>query len=210
MTVIESLQKRYSCKKFDPTKKLSEEKVEILKKAFCLTATSFGLQPIKLIVINNKKLQEKFVEASYFQRQVADASHLLIICIEKDTTAEDINAYFDLEKSVRGIGEDVVCKFIKQLVEMYSKMTIEEKNASAIYQCYIALGNLLTVCAVEEIDACPMEGFVPSKIDALLELNEMNLRSVLMLPVGYGAEDDVMKSLKKVRKPMNQSIIEIS
>lgn len=210
MTVIESLQKRYSCKKFDPTKKLSEEKVEILKKAFCLTATSFGLQPIKLIVINNKKLQEKFVEASYFQRQVADASHLLIICIEKDTTAEDINAYFDLEKSVRGIGEDVVGQFRKQLVEMYSKMTIEEKNASAIYQCYIALGNLLTVCAVEEIDACPMEGFVPSKIDALLELNEMNLRSVLMLPVGYGAEDDVMKSLKKVRKPMNQSIIEIS
>ena len=210
MNIIESLEKRYSSKKFDPAKKLSKEKVEVLKKAFCLTPTSFGLQPIKMIIVENKELQEKFVEHSYFQRQVADASHLLVICIENDTTSDDINAYFDLEKSVRGVGEDVVGSFRKQLVEMYSKMSLEERNTSAIYQCYIALGNLMTVCAVEGIDACPMEGFVPSEIDTLLELNTLNLRSVLMMPVGYGAKDDVMRTLKKVRKPIEESIIEIS
>ena len=117
MNVLNSLEWRYAVKKFDPSKKLSKEQVETLKKAFNLTPTSFGLQPIKMIVIENKELQEKFVEHSYFQRQVADASHLLIFCIENDTTADDVNDYFDLEKEIRGTSEEIIAPFRNQLVE---------------------------------------------------------------------------------------------
>lgn len=210
MNILNSLEWRYATKKFDPSKKLSKEQVETLKKAFNLTPTSFGLQPIKMIVIENKELQEKFIEHSYNQRQVADASHLLVICIENDTTTDDVNAYFDLEKEIRGTSEEVIAPFRDELVEMYKNKSIEEKNISAIYQCYIVLGNLMTVCAVEKIDACPMEGFVPEKIDELLNLKELNLKSVLMLPVGYKADDDIMSKMQKVRKPLSETIIEIS
>lgn len=209
MNIINSLEWRYATKKFDPTKKLSNQQVDTLKKAFNLTATSFGLQPLKMIVISNKELQEKFIEPSFFQRQVADASHLLVICIENDTTSKDINNYFDLEKEVRNVEEDVIADFRKQLLEMYANKTLEEKQQSAIYQTYIVLGNLMTVCAVEEIDCCPMEGFIPSKVDEILNLSEKNLKSVLMLPVGFRAEDDVMNGMKKVRKPLSETIIDI-
>lgn len=209
MNIINSLERRYATKKFDPSKKLSNAQVETLKKAFNLTATSFGLQPLKMFVISNKELQEKFVEASYYQRQVADASHLLVFCIDTDTTSEDINRYFDLEKKTREIEEDVISGFRKQLIDMYSNKSLEEKQQSAIYQAYIVLGNLMTVCAVEKIDCCPMEGFVPSKVDKLLNLPEKKLKSVLMLPVGFSADDDVMKGMKKVRKPLNETIVEI-
>jgi nitroreductase len=210
MNIINSLEWRYATKKFDPSKKLSNQQIETLIKAFNLTPTSFGLQPIKMIVIQNKELQEKFVEHSYFQRQVADASHLLVLCIENDTTSEDINNYFDLEKKVRGVKEDDIAKFRAQLINMYNNKTIEEKQQSAIYQIYIVLGNLLTVCALENIDSCPLEGFVPSKIDELLNLSAQNLKSVLLLPVGFRAEDDFMSSMKKVRKPLSETVIEIS
>ena len=209
MNIINSLEWRYATKKFDPSKKLPKHQIETLKKAFNLTATSFGLQPIKMIVIQNKELQEKFVEHSYFQRQVADASHLLVLCIENDTTSEDINNYFDLEKEVRQVEEEVVSDFRKQLLEMYQNKSIEEKQQSAIYQIFIALGNLMTVCAVEQIDSCSLEGFIPSKIDEILNLEALNLKSVLLLPVGYRAEDDVMNGMKKVRKPLNKTIIEL-
>lgn len=209
MNILKSLEWRYATKKFDPSKKLSNDQIETLKKSFNLTATSFGLQPLKLIVIQNKELQEKFIEISYFQRQVADASHLLVLCIENDTTVEDVNAYFDLEKKTRDISEDVVSDFRNQLIEMYKNKSLEEKQQSAIYQTYIALGNLMTVCAVEKIDNCPMEGFIPEKVDELLKLNSLNLKSVLLLPVGFRAEDDVMNGLKKVRKPLSETIIEI-
>ena len=209
MDIINSLKWRYATKKFNPSKKLSNKQVEILKNAFNLTATSFGLQPVKMIVIENKELQEKFVELSYFQRQVADASHLLILCIDTNTTSEDINAYFDLEKETRNVSEASISKFREQLLQMYENKSIEEKQLSAIYQTYIILGNLMTVCAVEKIDACPLEGFIPEKVDKLLNLKEKNLKSVLMLPVGYRADDDIMSGMKKVRKPLNETIIEI-
>ena len=167
---LDSYRWRYATKKFDPSKKLSNEKISTLKKAFNLTATSFGLQPIKMIVISNKELQEKFIELSYFQRQVADASHLLVFCIENDTTTKDINKYFDLEIKTRNVEEEVISKFRSQLIEMYKNKSIDEKRLSAIYQTYIVLGNLMTVCAVEEIDSCPMEGFIPEKVDELLNL----------------------------------------
>jgi len=210
MNIINSLEWRYAIKKFDSAKKLSNQQIETLKKAFNLTPTSFGLQPIKMIVIENKELQEKFVELSYFQRQVADASHLLIICIKNDTTSEDINSYFNLEKETRNIEESTISNFRKQLLEMYKNKTVEERNLSAIYQAYIALGNLMTVCAIEKIDACPIEGFIPKKVDELLNLKELNLSSVLLLPVGYRDENDIMNSMKKVRKPLNEVVIDIS
>ncbi|MDV7185678.1 NAD(P)H-dependent oxidoreductase [Lutibacter sp. TH_r2] len=209
MNIISSLEWRYATKKFDASKKLTSQQIDILKKAFNLTATSFGLQPIKLVVIENKKLQEKFVEPSFNQRQVADCSHLLVICIENDTTSEDINTYFDLEKKTRNISEDTVGAFRKQLLEMYKSWGLEKRQLSAKYQAYIALGNLITVCAVEQIDNCPMEGFIPSKIDEILNLKELNLQSILMLPVGYRAEDDLMNGQKKVRKQLNEVIIDI-
>ncbi len=210
MHILNSLEWRYAVKKFDPSKKLSKDQIDTLKSAFNLTATSFGLQPIKMIVIQNKELQEKFVEPSYYQRQVADASHLLVLCIENDTTIEDVNAYFDLEKEIRGTSEEVIATFRNQLVEMYKNKSIEDKQLSAIYQIYIAVGNLMTVCAVEKIDSCPMEGFVPEKIDELLNLKTLNLKSVLMLPVGFRAEDDIMSGMQKVRKPLHKTVIEIS
>jgi len=209
MNILNSLEWRYATKKFDPSKKLSDQQIETLKKAFNLTATSFGLQPLKLVVIQNKELQEKFVEASYFQRQVADASHLLVLCIENNTTTDDIKAYFDLEIKTRGTSEEVVSTFRDQLIGMYKNKSVEEIQLSAKHQAYITLGNLMTVCAVEKIDACPMEGFVPDKVDELLNLNALNLKSVLLLPVGFRAEDDVMNGLKKVRKPLSETVLEI-
>jgi len=210
MNIINCLEWRYATKKFDPSKTLSNLQIETLKKAFNLTATSFGLQPIKMIVIQNKELQEKFVEHCYFQGQVANASHLLVLCIENDTTSEDINNYFDFEKEVRGVDESTIANFRAQLLAMYNNKTIEEKQLSAKHQAYIALGNLMTVCALEKIDCCPLEGFVPAKIDELLNLPAQNLTSVLLLPVGFRASNDLMSTMKKVRKPLNETVIEIS
>ena len=55
-----------------------------------------------------------------------------------------------------------------------------------------------------------MEGFTPDKYDEILDLKKENLKSVLVLPVGFRATDDYMKDLTKVRKELSESIIEIS
>ena len=139
---------------------------------------------------------------------MGNASHLLVICIDNDITQQDIDACFDREKEIRGTNEEVIASFRKFLKDTFAQKTLEEKQQSAIYQAYIILGNLMTVCALEHVDACPMEGFVPEKYSEILKLDERNIKPILLLPIGYRADDDFMNTLKKVRKPLSETIIE--
>jgi nitroreductase len=209
MSIIEKLQWRYATKKFDATKLLSEEKLTILKEAFNLTALSYGLQTLKLVVVEDKVIRESLVDLSYGQRQVADSSHLLVLCIQTEINEQDVNEHFDTIKTIRNTPDAILNPFKNQLTSKIKEMPIDKKIDWATKQAYIALGNLMTVCAVEEIDSCPMEGFLPHELDKVLELDKHGLKSVLMLPVGYRANDDMFASFKKVRKQLSQTIIDL-
>ena len=210
MNIIDSLKWRYAVKKFDTNKNLSEIQIETLKEAFNLTATSYGLQPLKLVIIKNKKIQEKLVPFSWNQQQILQASHLLVICVKDNYTTKEVENYFNLVQKIRNTPDEVINPFKKFLTAEIAKKTQEELYVSNKNQAYIALGNLLTVCALQQIDSCPMEGFTPDKYDEILDLTKDNLKSVLVLPVGFRASDDYMKDLTKVRKNISDSIIEIS
>lgn len=209
MDIIKKLEWRYAVKKFNPDKLLSEEKLVKLKQAFNLTATSYGLQPIKLLVVNNKALQQELVKFSYGQAQVAEASHVFVICIEKQIDKKFIHDYFSRVQQIRNTSDEILDPFKGALVESFSKKEREEVRDWATNQAYLALGTLLTVCALEDIDACPMEGFQPKSYDELLGLDNLKLTSVLVLPVGYRATDDLFATLKKVRRDLDDSIIHI-
>lgn len=207
--IINSLQWRYACKKFDENRKLDQAQIEVLSKAFNLSATSFGLQPLKMLILKSDELKAKLLPHAYFQPQITTCSHLLVICIDTAFDEGSIDAYFDLEKDIRGTSEEIVGKFRNQLKTIFKNKDRKQIDTSAIYQAYISIGTLMTVCAEEKIDSCPMEGFNPVKFDEVLELGKMNLRSVLLLPVGFRADDDIMSNMKKVRKPLEEVIIEI-
>ena len=209
MESVKALRWRYATKKFDSEKLLPAEKIEVLKRAFNLTATSYGLQPLKLLVVQNKELQQKLMEASYNQKQVGTASHVLVIGIEKEIGKSFIEKYFKYVKDIRNTPDDILHPFRDSLIGDFQKKPIEEIRTWATHQAYLVLGTLLTVCAVEEIDSCPMEGFEPEKYDQILGLDKFNLQSVLALPVGYRAEDDFFADLKKVRRPLEETVIEI-
>lgn len=210
MNTIESLKWRYAVKKFDQNKSLTEAQINILKEAFNLTATSYGLQPVKLVVIKNKEIQQSLLAHSWNQQQVADASHLLVLCVQKELTSEDIESYFNLVKRTRNTSDEIINPFKNFLKDTINSKSKEEISSWAKNQAYIALGNLMTVAANEKIDSCPMEGFNPEKYDEILDLKKYNLKSALVLPVGFRAEDDYMKDLKKVRKNIIDVVIEIN
>ena len=209
MNIIERLQWRYATKKFDNSRILPQEKIDILTEAFNLTATSYGLQPLKLVVIHDKALQKQLTEHSWNQQQVADASHVLVFCIEKTIGKEYITTYFNNVKTIRNTPDEILKPFREQLIDSFQNKPDEEIAIWASKQAYLAMGNLLTVCAMEEIDACPMEGFIPEKYNELLKLDQLGLTSVLVLPVGYRAKDDMFSDLKKVRKSTSETIITI-
>ncbi len=207
---VDILNWRYATKKFDNTKIISEEKITILKHAFNLTATSYGLQPIKLVIIKNKKIQQSLIPHSFNQNQVAQASHLFVLCIENKIDKNNVEAYFNKVKKVRGTSDEILQPFKNVMLNSFENQEEDKTTEWCKQQAYIALGNLMTVCAFEKIDSCPMEGFIPTGYDELLGLKEKGLSSVLVLPVGYRADDDMFADFKKVRKDLAESIIEIN
>lgn len=209
MTTIDKLKWRYATKKFDSEKRLSNEKLDILKQGFNLTATSFGLQTINLLVIKDKSIRARLVEHSFNQKQVLDASHLLILCIQDNISEADVDAYFDNVKSIRATPESILSPYREDLKKMIREMSVTKRQDWSLKQAYIALGNLMAICAFEQIDSCPMEGFISQSYDEILDLKSKNLKSVLLLPVGYRAEDDMFADFKKVRKLLSETVMEI-
>ncbi|WP_133758431.1 NAD(P)H-dependent oxidoreductase [Gelidibacter sediminis] len=209
MDIIESLQWRYATKKFDPTQHLSSEKLHTLKQAFNLTATSFGLQTISMLIVEDTSLRDQLLPAAYNQGQIIEASHLLVLCIKDHINPTDVDELFDNVSELRNTPETILEPYRNDLKVMMKSMTQEEQQQWSIKQAYIALGNLMTVCAVERIDSCPMEGFDRAQFDAVLKLKQKELKSVLLLPVGYRAEDDMFSSFKKVRKNLNDAVLVI-
>lgn len=209
MDIIKQLNWRYATKKFDAKHILSITQLQTLKEAFNLTALSYGLQTLRLVIIENKEKREALLEHSFDQRQVVDSSHLLILCIQNKIDENDVNAHFKNIVDIRNTPKDILAPFKDQMTNTIKDMPVKTKNSWTKNQAYIALGNLMTVCAIEEIDSCPMEGFNPEKFDEILKLKERGLNSVLLLPVGKRAIDDVFADFKKVRKSLTDTIIEL-
>lgn len=209
MDTIKQLQWRYATKKFDASKILSEEKLNIIKQAFNLTATSFGLQTIKLLIIQDKDLRKQLLTHAYGQLQILESSHLLVLCISDNIVDDDVDNHFDNVIDIRNTPETILDPYRANLKVFISGMTKEERQQWSIKQTHIALGNLMTVCAIESIDSCPMEGFDTYGFDSVLGLKEMNLKSVLLLPVGYRDETDMFAGFKKVRKQLHDAVIEL-
>ena len=205
--IIEDLNWRYACKKFDAQAKLSQEEVDTLLEALRLSASSYGLQPWKFLVVNNKELREQLLPAAFNQHQVVDASHLLVLCAKADMDEAHVDAFLKNVSETRGQDLHSLEGFKKMLMVAANK-PVDKKLEWAKKQLYIALGALLTVCAKLRIDSCPMEGFKPSEVDKILGLEEKGLKSVLLCPVGRRAEDDHYLSRLKVRFP-KEEVVEI-
>ena len=205
--ITKYLEWRYAVKKFDPEKKLSPEQVDELAEAMRLTASSYGLQPYKIMLVENPEIREKLQEHSWGQKQITEASHLFIICNYTEVPDKVVDDYMKITGEIRHSPADKLKAFGEGIKAKIGRLpSVKDWTAK---QSYIVLGNLLTACAAMEIDACPMEGFVPEKYNEILGLDKLKLNATLAIPVGYRSADDRYAEMPKIRKPMDDFLIKI-
>jgi len=198
MKLLDNLKWRYATKKFSE-RKVSTQQIDQLIEAVNLSASSTGLQPYRIFIIENRDLREKLGEGS-FNRQIADSSHLIVFAAFEKVTLEHINEYMSLISTQRGIPLESVDEFKFALVNGILSRSDEENFSWASKQAYIALGTALIAAAELKIDSTPMEGFDATKFDNLLALQEKGLKAVVTLAIGYRDEElDIFANFKKVR-----------
>ena len=204
MSLVENLKWRYATKKFDPTKKVSDADLNTVKDAISLTATSYGLESYKVLVVENTAVREKLLPASWGQTQVMDASHLFVFCNYNEVTTDHIDAFVKLKSDTQGIALENLKGYGDFMKNTIGNIPEEGLKVWTAKQTYIALGNAMAACAELKIDSCPMEGFDAAQYNEILGLDAKGLSASVVLPIGYRSTEDQTQHGKKVRKPLTE------
>lgn len=199
MNLIPSLQWRYATKKMTGNK-IPSEKLETILHATQLSASSYGLQPYTILVIENKATKEQLSPAAYNQPQIVQSSHILVFCAWTDISENQVSDYIKNIAITRNISEEILAGFKATILGTVNGLSVDQKQVWAAKQAYIALGTTLVAAAVEEVDATPMEGFNAAQFDAILGLEAKGLKSVVICALGYRSADDALATLTKVRR----------
>ena len=204
MNYIENLKWRYATKKFDPLKKISSENLEKLQEAIQLSASSYGLQLYKVIIVENAALREKLRLVSWGQDQITEASHLVVFCNYTDVKDKHVDDFLNMTAKSQDIGVKNLSGYGGFMKSKIKEMTTSDSFNWTSRQTYLALGNLLSACAELKIDSCPMEGFEPEKYNEILGLSKQGLNAAVIATIGYRSNEDHTQNRPKVRKPINE------
>jgi len=200
---------RYATKKFDASKKVSAEDLATLKEAIRLSASSFGLQLYKVIVVENPEVRAQLLGVSWGQSQIVDASHLIVFANQTTVTDADVDGYINNIAATRNVPTEALSGFSDYMKGSIRNIPEEVKPIWTSKQTYIALGNLLNAAAELKIDVTPMEGFVPAQYNEILGLDKLDLNASLVAAVGYRHEEDATQHGAKVRKSIEDLFITI-
>ena len=198
---------RYATKKFDATKKISSEDLNTLKEAIRLSSSSYGLQPYKVIIVENPELRAKIQPVAWGQSQIVDASHLIVFANRTTINDTEIDAFFEKMSKTREIPLEAMSGYQGFMKGKIKELSEEAQNIWNSKQTYLALGNLLNAAAELKIDVTPMEGFTAVDVNEILGLNVLGLNASLIATVGYRHTEDATQHLKKVRKSNEELFI---
>jgi len=201
---IENLHWRYATKKFNPEKQVSKDDMETLLEAIRLSASSYGLQPYEVMVIEDPDVRAKLKPAAFGQPQITDASYLLVFAYNTNVDKQYLDKFIKNNSETRNKPVEDFQDLREMIQNSVLTFTEDVKHIWASRQVYIALGNLLSAAADLKIDVCPMEGFDSAEFDELLDLKSKDLKSVTLATVGYRSETDQLKDAKKVRKSKDE------
>lgn len=208
MSLIENLNWRHAVKAYDSSKKVTAEDVEKILESARLAPTSSGLQPFRVIVVENQELKEKMVEGALNPEVMRDCSHVLVFAAWDQYSDGKIDKVYDHHTDERDLPRGRFGSYTDKIKEMYNAQTPEEHFAHTARQSYIALGLAMAQAAELKVDSTPAEGFSNAKVDEILGLEKLGLKSVTLLYLGYrDSENDYLAHMKKVRIPMDEFVI---
>ena len=208
MSLIEDLKWRHAVKAYDPAKKVSKEAIDQIIEAARLAPTSSGLQPFRIILVENQELKEQMAKGALNPEVMRDCSYVLVFAAWDQYTPERIDAVYDRTTEERGLPKGRFDSYTGMIKKTYGAQTPEQNFAHAARQAYIGLGMALAQAAELRIDSTPAEGFDNKVVDEVLGLSEYGLKSVFLMYVGYtDQEKDWLGSMKKVRIPTEEFVI---
>ena len=204
--ILADLNNRYTCKKYDPNKKIPKEKLDLLYEAMRLSASSINSQPWKFIVIESdaakQRMHDTFANKHQFnQKHVFDSSQIILFAHNPHYTRKDYAKVVDKGiEDGRTKAEDREKAFAGFI---FAQMNTDESGFNGNWtkaQLYIALGNTLHTLARLGIDSTCLEGIDTELVAKEFKEELDGYACEVALAIGYHDEqEDFNAKLPKTR-----------
>ncbi|WP_117233831.1 nitroreductase family protein [Vibrio maerlii] len=204
--IIKDLNTRYTAKKYDASKRISAEDMEVIKEALRLSASSINSQPWKFVIVESDEAKQRFHDTfenmhQFNQPHAKAASHTILFAHDPEFTKEKFAKRVDAEVSSGHLPADMYDMFMGAYA--FAEANTDENGFNGTWtkaQVYIALGNILHTLARLGIDSTPMEG-VDAKLIGEKFADELEGHVCdVALAIGYHEEgEDYNHGLPKAR-----------
>ncbi|ALR15390.1 MULTISPECIES: nitroreductase family protein [Vibrio] len=205
--IIQDLNRRYTAKKYDASKRISQQDMDVIKEAIRLSASSINSQPWKFIVIESDEAKQRFHDTfanmhQFNQPHAKEASHIILFAHNPKFTKDDYRKVVDVEVSSGHLPAEMYDNMLNGAFGFAESQTNELgfNGHWTKAQTYIALGNTLHVLARLGIASTPMEGVDPEMIGKIFEKELDGYVCEFALAMGYHLEgEDYNYGLPKSR-----------
>jgi nitroreductase/dihydropteridine reductase len=211
--IIADLEQRYTAKKYDSKKKVSQQDLAILLEALRLSASSINSQPWKFVVIESdqakQRMHDSFASKYQFnQPHIKPCSHVILFAHKIEYTRSDFEAIID--KGIEDKRMTVEQKEAAFAAYAFVELNEDEKGQHSAWtksQTYLALGNALHTLARLNIDSTTMEGIDPELLNEIFSDELAGYECHVALAIGYHqASEDYNATLPKSRRALEDVI----
>ncbi|EGG42076.1 nitroreductase [Candidatus Nitrosarchaeum limnium SFB1] len=180
MDTFDAIKSRRSIKSFQ-NHEMSKDEINKLMEYAILSPTSYNIQNWRFVIITKQDLKDKLCVLSYGQRQVAEASLVIVLCADLKSWEKNPERYW---KNIPEEPRNFLIKGIKQAYTGNSKL----EHDQAIRSCGIAAQTIMLAAQAMGYDSCPMEGFDYNKVGEFIGLPPDHIVT-MMIVVGKKAKE---------------------
>lgn len=213
--IIEDLLWRKTCKKYDASKKVSEEDLAVLFEAMRLSASSINSQPWKFVVIDSDEAKQRMHKTfsrmhEYNQPHVFESSQIILFAHNPRYNLDDfskvVDQYIEDGRVKPETREGAFAAF------RFAELNTDKTGNTACWtkaQTYLALGNTLHTLSRLKIDSTPIEGIDTELVNEEFKNELDGYCCEVALAIGYHHAEDFNARLPKSRLHMDEVLVRI-
>ncbi len=180
MDAFEAIRSRRSVKRFRRHEMPRGEVRRLLELAI-LSPTSYNIQNWRFVTVAEQAAKDRLCGLSYGQRQVAEASLVIVLCADLKAWDRDPERYWESlpEGQRRGVADAIR--------RSYGGNEGLERD-EAFRSCSLAAQTIMLAARAMGYDSCPMEGFDFGRVGEMINLPPDHVIT-MMVVVGKRAAD---------------------
>ena len=216
LPIAQTTHQRKTAKAFEPGTVLSPAQSAAVRELLRMSPSSTNAQPWHFFIATTEAGKKRIAvgasgKFAYNEPKIMNAAEVVVLCARTRLDESYLTQVLDQEAQDGRLATEEVRSNQHNVRKGYVQMheASDSVLSWATRQVYIALGFLLLGAAEMGVDACPIEGFDCTAIDAELGLAEQGLHSVVLVALGRSSAADFNAALPKSRLPASVVISEL-